>query len=158
MASGACGSAAAASARFFGPPVYVNTQNFAPHDGGSNSDFFFGYRVDVSDGKTVIGDPYFHDGKGNDVGGFAVYQYDPGRAEWVLEQHVVGLPDYRACSYQDISTDGSRVAIAGSVTKVLPPITPASPASAQPAPNTSMNTRGTLCPSASTMSAWVSEA
>jgi len=43
-------------------------------------------------------------------------------------------------------------AIAGSVTKVLPPITPASPANPVPAPNTSMNTRGTLCPSASTIS------
>ena len=47
-------------------------------------------------------------------------------------------------------------AIAGSVTKVAPPITPARPASAQPAPNTSMNTRGTLWPSASTISGWVS--
>ena len=51
-------------------------------------------------------------------------------------------------------------AIAGSVTKVLPPITPASPASAAPPPNTSMNTRGTLWPSASTISgmrqrAWI---
>ncbi len=49
-------------------------------------------------------------------------------------------------------------AMPGSVTNALPPITPASPASAQPPPNTSMNTRGTLCPSASTMSGWVSEA
>ena len=48
--------------------------------------------------------------------------------------------------------------MAGSVTKVTPPITPASPASAQPAPNTSMNTRGTLWPSASAMSGWVSAA
>ena len=47
-------------------------------------------------------------------------------------------------------------AIAGSVTKVLPPITPASPASPAPAPKTSMNTRGTLWPSASTISGWVS--
>ena len=49
-------------------------------------------------------------------------------------------------------------AIAGSVTKVMPPITPARPASAQPLPNTSMNTRGTLWPSASTISGCVSEA
>ncbi len=40
----------------------------------------------------------------------------------------------------------------------LPPITPASPASAAPPPNTSMKTRGTSCPSASTMCGWVSEA
>ena len=49
-------------------------------------------------------------------------------------------------------------AIAGSVTKVLPPITPAKPARPVPAPNTSMNTRGTLWPSASAMSGWVSAA
>jgi len=49
-------------------------------------------------------------------------------------------------------------AIPGSVMKALPPITPASPASAEPPPNTSMNTRGTLCPSASTVCEWVSEA
>ena len=35
-------------------------------------------------------------------------------------------------------------AIEGSVTKVMPPITPASPARPQPLPKTSMNTRGTL--------------
>ena len=49
-------------------------------------------------------------------------------------------------------------AMAGSVTKVLPPITPASAASPVPAPNTSMNTRGTLWPSASTISGCVSAA
>ena len=46
----------------------------------------------------------------------------------------------------------------GSVTKALPPITPASPASAQPPPNTPMKMRGTLWPSASTASGWVSAA
>ena len=46
----------------------------------------------------------------------------------------------------------------GSVTKVMPPVTPASPAIAQPAPKTSMNTRGTLWPSASTISGCASAA
>ena len=49
-------------------------------------------------------------------------------------------------------------AIEGSVTRSAPPITPASPASAVPPPNTSIITRGTLWPSDSTASAWVSEA
>src|SRR6185436_13832537 len=49
-------------------------------------------------------------------------------------------------------------AMPGSVTKALPPITPASPASAVPPPKTSMNTRGTLCPSASTVCGCVSAA
>ena len=49
-------------------------------------------------------------------------------------------------------------AIDGSVTKVMPPITPARPASAQPLPNTSMKTKGTLCPSDSTASGCVSAA
>src|SRR4051812_15988849 len=53
-------------------------------------------------------------------------------------------------------TDPTVAAIAGSVTNVEPPITPASPASAEPAPNTSMKTRGTLWPSASTISGCVS--
>ena len=53
-------------------------------------------------------------------------------------------------------------AIAGSVIKVFPPTTPASPASAAPPPNTSMKTRGTLCPSASAASgcvraAWITK-
>ncbi len=55
-------------------------------------------------------------------------------------------------------TDPTVAAMPGSVTKALPPITPASPASAAPPPNTSMNTRGTLCPSDSTVSGWVSAA
>jgi hypothetical protein len=55
-------------------------------------------------------------------------------------------------------TEPTVAAIAGSVRKVLPPITPARPASAAPAPNTSMNTRGTLWPSASTISGCVSAA
>ena len=55
-------------------------------------------------------------------------------------------------------TDPTVAAMAGSVKKVLPPITPARPASAEPAPNTIMNTRGTLCPSASTASGCVSAA
>src|SRR4051812_28601520 len=42
-------------------------------------------------------------------------------------------------------------AMPGSVTKALPPMTPARPASAAPPPKTSMKTRGTLCPSASTV-------
>ncbi len=46
----------------------------------------------------------------------------------------------------------------GSVTKALPPITPARPASAAPPPKTSMNTRGTLWPSASTVCGCVSAA
>lgn len=54
--------------------------------------------------------------------------------------------------------DPTAAAIDGSVTNALPPITPASPASAQPPPNTSMKTRGTLWPSASTMSGCVSAA
>jgi hypothetical protein len=41
-------------------------------------------------------------------------------------------------------TDPTVAAMLGSVRKVLPPITPASPASAAPAPNTIMNTAGTL--------------
>ena len=45
-------------------------------------------------------------------------------------------------------------AIEGSVTKVMPPTTPANAAKAQPLPNTSMNTRGTLWPRASTISGW----
>src|SRR5574341_690489 len=49
-------------------------------------------------------------------------------------------------------------AMPGSVTKALPPITPARPASAAPPPNTSMNTRGTLWPSASTVAGCVSAA
>ena len=49
-------------------------------------------------------------------------------------------------------------AIDGSVTNALPPITPARPASAVPPAKVSMNTRGTLWPSASTVSGWVSEA
>ena len=49
-------------------------------------------------------------------------------------------------------------AMPGSVTKALPPITPAKPASAAPPPNTSMNTRGTLWPKASTVSGCVSAA
>ncbi|MNS92373.1 hypothetical protein D3C72_1265080 [compost metagenome] len=49
-------------------------------------------------------------------------------------------------------------AIDGSVTKALPPITPASPASAAPPPKTIMNTRGTLWPRASTISGCVSAA
>ena len=53
-------------------------------------------------------------------------------------------------------TEPTVAAIAGSVTKVLPPMTPASPARAEPAPKTSMNTRGTLCPRASTISGCVS--
>jgi hypothetical protein len=49
-------------------------------------------------------------------------------------------------------------AMPGSVTKALPPMTPASPASAVPPPKTSMKMRGTLWPSASTMSGLVSAA
>ncbi len=50
-------------------------------------------------------------------------------------------------------TIGPRAAaMPGSVMNALPPITPASAASAVPPPNTSMKTRGTSCPSASTMS------
>ena len=49
-------------------------------------------------------------------------------------------------------------AIDGSVTRKAPPITPASAASAVPPPKTSMNTRGTLWPSASTISGCVSAA
>ena len=52
----------------------------------------------------------------------------------------------------------NRPAMAGSVTKVLPPITPARPARPVPAPKTSMNTRGTLWPSASAISGCVSAA
>jgi hypothetical protein len=52
----------------------------------------------------------------------------------------------------------SVAAMLGAVTSAKPPITPASPASALPTPNTSMNTRGTLCPSAATMSGCVSAA
>ena len=44
------------------------------------------------------------------------------------------------------STEPTVAAMPGSVTKALPPITPARPASAQPPPNTSMKTRGTLWP------------
>ena len=44
------------------------------------------------------------------------------------------------------------------VTSAGPAITPATAASAQPRPNTSMNTRGTLWPSIATMFGWVSEA
>ncbi|MNN74662.1 hypothetical protein D3C81_1908870 [compost metagenome] len=54
--------------------------------------------------------------------------------------------------------DPTAAAIDGSVIKALPPITPARPASAAPPPNTIMNTRGTLWPSASTISGWVSAA
>ena len=50
------------------------------------------------------------------------------------------------------------LAITGSVTKVMPPTTPAMPANAQPVPKTSMNTRGTLWPSDSTISGCVSAA
>jgi hypothetical protein len=53
-------------------------------------------------------------------------------------------------------TGPTLAAIAGSVTNVVPPMTPASPASAEPAPKTSMKTRGTLWPSDSTISGWVS--
>ena len=52
----------------------------------------------------------------------------------------------------------TEAAMPGSVTKALPPITPARPASAQPPPKTSMNTRGTLWPSASTVWGCVSAA
>ena len=52
----------------------------------------------------------------------------------------------------------TEAAMEGSVTKATPPITPARPASAQPPPNTSMNTRGTLWPSASTICGWDSDA
>ena len=52
----------------------------------------------------------------------------------------------------------SVAAIEGSVTKALPPTTPASPASPQPRPNTSISTRGTLWPSASTICGCVSAA
>ena len=55
-------------------------------------------------------------------------------------------------------TEPTVAAMAGSVTKVEPPITPASPASAAPAPNTSMNTRGTLWPSACAICGCVSAA
>ena len=44
------------------------------------------------------------------------------------------------------------------VTSAGPAITPATAASAEPTPNTSMNTRGTLWPSIATMCGWVSEA
>ena len=47
-------------------------------------------------------------------------------------------------------------AMDGSVRNMLPPMTPASPARPVPAPKTSMNTRGTLWPSASTISGCVS--
>ena len=49
-------------------------------------------------------------------------------------------------------------AMPGWVVKALPAITPASPASAQPAPNTSVNTRGTSWPSIATISGCVSAA
>jgi len=49
-------------------------------------------------------------------------------------------------------------AIDGSVTYALPPITPAWPASAVPPPKVSMKTRGTLWPSASTVSGCASAA
>jgi len=55
-------------------------------------------------------------------------------------------------------TEPTVAAMAGSVTKVLPPMTPARPASPAPAPNTIMNTRGTLWPSASTASGCVNAA
>jgi hypothetical protein len=44
------------------------------------------------------------------------------------------------------------------VTRAGPAMTPAMAASAVPTPKTSMNTRGTLWPSAATMSGWVSAA
>ena len=53
-------------------------------------------------------------------------------------------------------TEPTAAAIPGSVTNVMPPIMPPRPASAVPAPNTSMKTRGTLWPSASTISGCVS--
>ena len=53
-------------------------------------------------------------------------------------------------------TAPTAAAIEGSVTKVLPPMTPASPASPAPAPKTIISTRGTLWPSASTISGCVS--
>ena len=46
----------------------------------------------------------------------------------------------------------SASAIAGSVTKAFPPITPAIAASAEPPPKTSVKMRGTSCPSACTIS------
>ncbi len=52
----------------------------------------------------------------------------------------------------------SDAAMPGCVVKALPAITPASPASAQPAPNTRVNTRGTSWPSIDTMSGCVSAA
>lgn len=56
------------------------------------------------------------------------------------------------------ATDPTVAAIDGSVTKVLPPITPAKAAKPVPTPNTHMNTLGTLCPKACTASGWVKAA
>ena len=52
----------------------------------------------------------------------------------------------------------SEAAIPGWVVNALPAITPARPARPQPAPKTSVNTRGTSWPSMDTMSGWVSAA
>ena len=52
----------------------------------------------------------------------------------------------------------SSAAIEGCVTSAGPAITPARPASAAPAPNTSIKIRGTSWPSMATISGWVSAA
>ena len=52
----------------------------------------------------------------------------------------------------------SEAAIDGCVTSAGPAMTPASPASPAPAPNTSMKIFGTSWPSIATMSGWVSAA
>jgi hypothetical protein len=52
----------------------------------------------------------------------------------------------------------STCAMPGNVPSTGPAITPASPASAQPMPKTTMNTRGTLWPSIATIPGCVSEA
>ena len=52
----------------------------------------------------------------------------------------------------------SRAAMSDWVTSAGPAMTPATAASAVPTPNTSMNTRPTLCPRWATMLGWVSAA
>src|SRR5207302_127007 len=112
-----------------------------------------------------------------DVGAQAgVHRVAEGQHAALAEQHVVGqgedderahLGEHRQreaagenqrCHDEHRRGGAPEAAMPGSVTKALPPITPASPASAAPPPNTSMNTRGTLWPSASTVCGCVSAA
>ena len=55
-------------------------------------------------------------------------------------------------------SDPTVAAMEGSVTKVLPPITPAKAANPVPTPKTHMNTWGTLWPKVCTVCGWVKAA